>query len=100
MGSEICGSEGQRSKVGRDPRHRFCTAKLDSLAPRRLLKLAGRSFDLLAEGVDVRCSLFHDVGTDASSKFGVFQNSVMVEGNLDLHRSARRALALWCGLGS
>ncbi|KAL4421260.1 hypothetical protein ABPG75_010551 [Micractinium tetrahymenae] len=46
----------------------------------------GRSFDLLAEGVDVRCSLFHDVGTDASSKFGVFQNSVMVEGNLDLHR--------------
>ncbi|KAI3429363.1 hypothetical protein D9Q98_005458 [Chlorella vulgaris] len=45
------------------------------------------SFDIMVTGVDVRCQLMHSVGTDSSGKWGVFMNSKMADGNLDLHRA-------------
>ncbi|KAL4458833.1 hypothetical protein ABPG75_013698 [Micractinium tetrahymenae] len=46
----------------------------------------GHSFDILVQGLDVRCSMMHDVGTDTSSKFSVVMDSKLKDGNLDLHR--------------
>lgn len=45
------------------------------------------SFDVLMEKFDIRCTMMHDMGTGSSGKFGVFQNGVMTDGNLDLHRA-------------
>ncbi|PSC76256.1 glycosyltransferase family 77 isoform A [Micractinium conductrix] len=46
----------------------------------------GHSFDILVENLDSRCRLMHDAGTDAASKWGVFMNSRMRDGSLDMHR--------------
>lgn len=48
--------------------------------------LAGHSHDIMVRDFDIRCSMQHDMGTDSSSKFGVFMDGRMVNGNLDLHR--------------
>lgn len=47
-----------------------------------------RTFDILVERFNMSdVKLAHDVGTGSGSKFGVFMDGVMADGNMDLHRA-------------